>query len=269
MTEISLDKNKFGPWALITGASSGIGKECARQIAASGINVVLVARREALLKEVGANLSAKYGIKHRIIVADLSEQNFMEKIIPVTNDLDIGLLISNAGAPYKGAFLNSEWDDLAKRQHLNALSHLEIAHYFGRKFVKRGKGGILFSGAMGAMQGLPFVANECGAKACIQSIGEALNIELKPFGVNVSVLVIAPTDTDVIKKTGIDPSDMPMKPMSVEQCAFEGLQALSQNKATHINGRINRIITTLMPDSAMRQMSAKMFTKSLAAQGTA
>ena len=73
----ALDKRQFGPWALVTGASSGIGKEFARQIAASGINIVLVARREDLLKAVGVEFSKRYGVEHRVVVLDLSQEGFI------------------------------------------------------------------------------------------------------------------------------------------------------------------------------------------------
>src|SRR5229473_2274290 len=100
-----LDKERFGPWALITGASSGIGKEFARQIAASQINVVLVARREALLKEAGAEFSKRYGVEHRVVVLDVSQEDFIEQLASATDDLDIGLVVSNAGTGNPGEFL--------------------------------------------------------------------------------------------------------------------------------------------------------------------
>jgi uncharacterized protein len=259
-----IDKSRFGPWALITGASSGIGKEFATQIAASGINVVLVARRANLLEEVGTELSKKYGIQHRTIAIDLSQPDFIDRIKPVTDELDIGLLISNAGAPTPSAFLERDWQQLEQAYRLNCISHMKLTHDFGRRLVKRGKGGILLSGAMGGIIGLPYVANECAAKAAIQSLGEALNVELSPFGIHVTVLVIAPTQTAIVERVGMDASDMPMKPMPVDQCVAEGLQALTQNKGSHINGRINRIICKIMPASTMRGMSAKLFTKQAA-----
>src|SRR5258708_29421978 len=94
---VALDKKRFGPWALVTGASSGIGKEFARQIAASGINVVLVARREELLKQVGGEFSKRYGVEHRVVVLDVSREDFIGRLASATNDLDLGLVISNAG----------------------------------------------------------------------------------------------------------------------------------------------------------------------------
>ena len=93
---VALDKKRFGPWALVTGASSGIGKEFARQIAASGINIVLVARRENLLKEAGVEFSKRYGVEHRVVVLDVSREDFIGRLASATNDLDIGLVVSNA-----------------------------------------------------------------------------------------------------------------------------------------------------------------------------
>src|SRR5258708_11639948 len=101
----ALDKERFGRWALVTGASSGIGKEFARQIAASGINIVLVARRERLLREVGAEFSKRYGVEHRVVVLDVSREDFIGHLASATDDLDIGVVASNARTGNPGAFL--------------------------------------------------------------------------------------------------------------------------------------------------------------------
>src|SRR6266853_300436 len=101
----ALDKKRFGPWALVTGASSGIGKEFARQIAASEINIVFVARREALLKEVGVELSKRYGVEHRVVVLDVSREDFIDQLASAPDDLDIGLVVSNACTGNPGEFL--------------------------------------------------------------------------------------------------------------------------------------------------------------------
>jgi uncharacterized protein len=109
----ALDKKRFGPWALVTGASSGIGKEFARQIAASGINIVLVARREDLLKEVGVEFSKRYGVEHRVVVLDVSREDFIGQLASATDDLDIGLVVSNAGTGNPGEFLKLDvFDEL-------------------------------------------------------------------------------------------------------------------------------------------------------------
>ncbi len=259
-----LDKARFGQWAIITGASSGIGKEFARQIAASGINIVLVARRETLLHQVGAELSRIYGVEHRVVVADLSEEGFLRRLASTTDGLDVGLVVSNAGTANPGEFLKLDRGDLARLLKLNSLAHMEIAHHFGPGLVQRGCGGILLCGAMGAVQGVPFMANESGAKSYVQSFGEALHAELSRRGVNVCVLIIGPTQTAIIEKIGIDPATMPMKPMRVEQCVFEGLEALRRNRATHLSGRINRIMNALIPAHLSRGMMYKMMAKALA-----
>lgn len=261
-----LDKARFGPWAVITGASSGIGREFARQIAASGINVVLVARREALLRHAGTEFSNAYGIEHRIVVADLSEEGFLGKLASATDGLNIGLIVSNAGTANPGEFLKLDRKELVRLLKLNSLAHMEIARHFGTGLVKRRRGGIVLCGAMGAVQGVPFMANESGAKSYVQSFGEVLHTELSPLGVSVSVLIIGPTQTAIIEKIGFDPATMPVKPMPVEQCVFEGLEALKRNRATHLSGRMNRIINALIPASLSRRMMQKMMAKALAAR---
>lgn len=261
-----LDNARFGPWALITGASSGIGREFARQIAASGVNVVLVARRETLLQEAGAEFSKVYGVEHRIVVADLSEEGFLSRLALATGDLDIGLVISNAGTANPGEFLSLDRNELVRLLKLNSLAHMQIAHHYGPGLVQRRRGGIVLCGAMGAIQGVPFMANESGAKSYVQSFGEALHVELSPLGVSVSVLVIGPTQTAIIEKIGFDPATMPMKPMPVEQCVFEGLEALKRNRATHLSGRIDRIMNALIPARLSRSMMRTLMAKALAAR---
>src|SRR6202162_5743770 len=103
--KVNIGKERFGPWALITGASSGIGKELARQIAASGINVVLVARREALLAELGRAISQEFDVQYRALAMDLSQEGFIAGLADATDDIDIGLVVSNAGTPNPGEFL--------------------------------------------------------------------------------------------------------------------------------------------------------------------
>ena len=261
-----IDKKRFGPWALVTGASSGIGREFARQIAASGINVVLVARREALLDEVGRAIAKDFKVQYRTVVADLSQAGFLENLAKATDDLDIGLVVSNAGTGNPGEFLKIDREELESLLRLNTLAHLDIAHHFGQKLASRGRGGLLLVGAMGASNGLPYMANDGAAKAYVHSFGEALHVELKPLGVHVTVLPPGPTETPVIAKLGLSPDTMPMKPMKVEQCVFEGLKALEENRSMIIPGRLNRIMNAVVPGSVARGMMASMLRKTLASR---
>ena len=260
----SISKDKFGPWALVTGASSGIGREFARQIAGCGINVVLVARREALLEEAGTEFARDFGVQYRIVVADLSQDGFLKKILSITDPLDVGLVISNAGTGSPGKFLTNDHDEMVMLLRLNTLAHLEIAHHFAAKLTKRKRGGLLFVGAMGAEKGIPFMANDAAAKAYVQSFSQALHVELQSQGVHVTILPPGPTDTPVLAKFGLTKEMMPMKPMTAEQCVYEGLQALEENRSMIIPGRANRIMNAVLPAPIVRMMMAKMFEGTLA-----
>jgi short-subunit dehydrogenase len=261
---VALDKKRFGPWALVTGASSGIGKEFAQQIAASGINIVLVARREDLLKEVGVEFSKRYGVEHRVVVLDVSREDFIRQLASATDDLDIGLVVSNAGTGNPGEFLKLDRQLLEETLRLNTMSHLDIAHYFGGKLAERRRGGLILVGAMGAENGIPCMANDGGAKAYVHSLGEALHYEFKPLGVYVTVLAAGVTNTAVLEKFALDPKTMPMKPMSVEQCVSEGLSGLVKNRSRIVPGRLNRILNALVPASLARKMLADLLGKGLA-----
>jgi short-subunit dehydrogenase len=262
----ALDKGQFGPWALVTGASSGIGKEFTRQIAASGINVVLVARREALLQEVGRSIAADFKVDYRVLAMDLSQEGFLERLTRDTNDLDIGLVVSNAGTPNPGEFLKLDRQLLQATLRLNTMAHLDITHHFGAKLAERHRGGLILIGSMGAEIGVPFLANDGGAKAYIHSLGEALHYEFKPRGVFVTVLAAGFTDTAVLGKFGLDPKTMPLKPMSVEQCVSEALSGLRKNRSKVVPGRLNRIMNALVPAFLARTLEADLLGKGIASK---
>src|ERR1700720_1063833 len=261
---VALDKKRFGPWALVTGASSGIGKEFGQQIAASGINIVLVARREDLLKEVGVEFSKRYGVEHRVVVLDVSREDFIRQLASATDDLDIGLVVSNAGTGNPGEFLKLDRQLLEATLRLSTMAHLDITHHFGAKLAKRRRGGLILAGAMGAENGVPCMANDGAAKAYVHSLGEALHYEFKPLGVCVTVLAAGVTNTAVLEKFALDPKTMPTKPMSVEQCVSEGLSGLVKNRSRIVPGRLNRILNALVPASLARKMLADLLSTALA-----
>jgi len=262
----ALDKKRFGPWAVVTGASSGIGKEFARQIAASGINVVLVARRDALLAELGRAISQEFDVQYRALAVDLSQEGFIERLDDATYDLDIGLVVSNAGTGNPGEFLKHDRQLLQATLRLNTMAHLEITHHFGQKLGERRRGGIILVGALGAESGIPCMANDGGAKAYVHSLGEALHYEFKPLGVYVTVLAAGVTNTAVIDKFGLNPKTMPMKPMTVEQCVSEGLSGLRKNRSRVVPGRLNRIMNAVVPASLARMLLADLLRKGLASK---
>src|SRR6266403_2417161 len=260
---VALDRERFGPWALVTGASSGIGKEFARQIAASGINVVLVARRDALLAELGRAISQEFDVEYCALAMDLSQEGLIAGLADATHDIDIGLVVSNAGTGNPGEFLKLNRQLLQKTLRLSTMAHLDIAHHFGAKLAERRRGGIILAGAMGAENGVPCMANDGAAKAYVHSLGEALHYEFKPQGVYVTVLAAGFTNTAVLGKFGLDPKTMPLKPMSVEQCASEALSGLRKNRSKVVPGRMNRIMNALVPASLARKLEADLLGKGL------
>jgi uncharacterized protein len=231
-----VDRERFGQWVLIMGASSGIGQEFAQQLAAAGLNTVLVARRLALLEDAGHAFAREFGVEYRAIGMDLSRDDFIEKLAEATDDLDIGLVVSDAGSPSPGAFLSKDRAELASLLRLNSLAPLEIARHFGKKLVARGRGGLLFVGGIGSDRGLPFMANDAAGKAYVQSLAQGLHMELKPLGVHVTVVSPGPTETPGLAKLGLTPENMPVKPMKVEQCVSEGLKALLKNQPHSYSG---------------------------------
>jgi len=253
-----VSRKRFGPWALITGASSGIGKEFARQIAASGINIVLAARREGLLEAVARDCSREFRIEHRVVAVDLAQDGFMAKLIEATRDIDIGLVISNAGGANPGPFLAKSHEALLDTLHIGTRPHVELAHHFGRKLSERRTGGILIVGAMAADKGVPYMASDAAAKAYAQVLAVSLHGELKTAGVHVTALLPGATETPALANFGLDPKTMPMKPMQVDQCVREGLAALARNHAIIVPGRMNRIMRRLVPASMTRAIMSRM-----------
>lgn len=264
MTPVS--KDRFGPWAVVTGASSGIGEEFARQLAASGLNVVLVARRGSALEELGLALAQRYSIEYKTLAVDLSDEGSFERIETSTRDLDVGLLVSNAGAGRPAEFLSLGEDELLQSVRLNALSHLRLAHHFGHRLARRGRGGILLVSAMGAGDGIPYMAADGAGKAFVLSLGRALHREFKKRGLNVTVLLPTVVETPVLAKLGFDAIKLPVKPFSVERCVDDGLSALVANRSSRLVGRLFRIIDAMVPASIKTAMNGALLAKVLAAR---
>jgi uncharacterized protein len=259
-----LDVDRYGPWAVITGASSGIGGGFARRLAGSGLNVVLAARRTELLSELGERLSAAHGIDHRVVSVDLAEPDGPFRLIRATADLDVGLLVSNAGTGLPGDFLTHDVADLHRIVRLNSTAHMELAHHFGERLVSRGRGGMVLVSAGGALHGLPHMVNDSASKAYVLNLGEGLHHELAPSGVDVTVLLPVAVDTPIIDLFGMDRASMPLEPQSVEACVDETLSALRKGRATLVSGRPMRLMTRLTPRSVSIRMNGRMLGKAVA-----
>jgi uncharacterized protein len=183
-------KNKYGTWAIVTGASSGIGLELAERLAESGVNLVLNARKKAPLEQIALDFRSKYHILTRIVAEDMSSTEGVKILIEQTQDLDIGLLVASAGFGTSGLFIKSNINEEVNMLRVNCEGLLQLTHHFSKKFAVNKKGGIILLSSMVAFQGTPFAANYAATKAYVQTLAEALAVELKPH--NVDVLAAAP-----------------------------------------------------------------------------
>lgn len=231
---------KYGPWAVVTGASTGIGKAISKQLAQQGLNIVAVARSETNLANLKQELESKHAISVETISEDLSRPESSDSIAEKTAHLDVGLLVANAGIENDGLFIKNDIAAESKLLALNIVSPMKLSHIFAQRFVERGKGGILLVSSLFGYQGVPFVANYSASKAYILSLGEALNVELKPLGVDVSVLSPGLTETPMSENMAVDFSKVPVTKHSPEVVARVGLSALGR-KATVVPGLINKV----------------------------
>lgn len=263
------DLSGYGPWAVITGASSGIGRAFAERCASDGLNVVLSARSSERLEELGRTLSATHDIAHRVVSVDLMHPGGAPDLIAATADLDVGLLISNAGAGRPGRFVDQDLADLHRHLTLNTTTHLELAHAFGRRFVERGGGAMVLVSALGAAHGLPNMAHDGAAKAYVLNLGEALNHELRPAGVKVTVMMPGNVDTPVIDALGLQRNRLPISPLPVGSAIRQTIRALQAGHATIVPDRRLRTVARLTPRRISIKMNGRMLdraAKNLAAR---
>jgi len=260
-----IDKHRFGPWALVTGASSGIGEALARQLAASGLHLLLVARRGPLLERLGRELHSTFGVDYRVVELDLTSDDILTPIRAATDDLEVGLVISNAGGPLPGQFLGLSSDVVFGQVRLDVHTPLQLVRHFVPAMAARGRGGLILVSAMGATSGLPLVATTSAGKSFVESLGRSLHGEFAELGVNTSVLIVGPTDTRVIDMLGLDRGRMPIKPQSADATAAEALAALVANQPAHLSGRLNRVIHRLVPAPLTTRLARSMVRQGMAA----
>jgi uncharacterized protein len=203
-TLVSLSSEKYGPWALIAGGSEGIGACIAHQLAKSGINLVLVARKVEPLEAVAASIRDQTSAEVRLLALDLTDTAMLGRIRAATDDVEVGLLVYNAGASHRtGPFCDWPLDDVLKVIRLNTEGQAVLAHYFGKKMAARGKGGIILMGSLAGNAGSPSVIAYAGAKAFSQIFAEGLWWEMKQKGVDVLHLVVGSTRTPAMLRLGI------------------------------------------------------------------
>jgi short-subunit dehydrogenase len=247
---------QYGPWALIAGGSEGIGRSFAEQLAANGRNLVLLARNGEALAQAAAAITRDHAVEVRTHTLDLTAADMEEQLANVTDDLEIGLLIYNAGAIHGAApFLD---DPLEKHQQLirlNCLGPTVLCHQLGRKMRARGRGGIILMSSMSGLTGGAYVATYAASKSFDIVLAESLWAELADSGVHVLGLIAGATDTPAMASSGI--VFEPGQAMDPAEVATLGLDNLS-NGPVYVAGAMNQLGVPLLRGEDRRQSVALM-----------
>ena len=253
---------KYGTWAVVTGASSGIGRSFSRHLARAGMNVVLVSRSQDALEETADELRSEFAVRTRVLALDLTEPLARETVDLETLDLDVGLLINNAAVEQRGAFVRHTTDELRHAIELNVTAPTELGQRFGRRFVERGRGGIVFvSGSIG-YQAVPHLASYAATKTHQLHLAEALHYELRPHGVDVLALSPGLTKTPMIARLerAIHFHRIGMLKLTPDSVASVGLKQLGRRPSV-VPGLQNKVLTLLMKRVLSRCQGAWLFGK--------
>lgn len=188
-------KEKYGEYGVVLGASMGIGAGVARGLAANGMNVVLVARSVDKLEALAKELTEKYGVDARALPIDLLEADAWDKLDVGLEGFDVGVAVYSAAYAHVGGLLACP-DDLEDRiMRLNVYGSLNFAKYFGNRFCRQRRGGMLFLGSASGLYSTPFMALYSATKGFEIALGESLYGEFKNYNVDVTTAIIGSVDT--------------------------------------------------------------------------
>jgi short-subunit dehydrogenase len=249
---------KYGRWAVIAGASEGIGASLADQLASRGLDLVLIARNGALLDEVAAGVRHRHGVQARALVQDLTDPDVGAKVADATDGLEVGLMIYNAGASDRtSTFLENEVDYSFKQITLDCIGPIALAHYFGHAMRERGRGGIVLIASLACLAGSATLAIYSAVKAFQHNFAEGLWAELRPHGVDVCCTPLGMTYTPAFQRMGVGYD--PAAHMLCDDVAREIIENIG-NGPVHVVGENNRAaasaIWTIDRRSLVEMMSA-------------
>jgi len=195
---------RYGPWAVVTGASAGIGAEFARRIAERGINVVLVARRRNRLEQLASTIEDMYRVQARVAPVDLASRELIQVLQPVLADIEVGLLVNCAGYGSSGPFLDMDPSVQESMINVNCRASMLLTHEIVQGMRERGRGGVIFVSAVNGFCASRGMANYNATKAYDLLFAEGLAEELRPCGVDVQALCPGGTLTEFHAVAGLD-----------------------------------------------------------------
>jgi short-subunit dehydrogenase len=228
-------------WALITGASAGIGYELARLFAADHFNLALVARDEGRLKALAARLEKEQGIATKVMASDLSKRGAGAELFESLRDTPIAALVNNAGFGWQGAFLETELSRSLDMLEVNVEALVELTHLFTRPMVARGHGCVLNVASTAAFQPGPYTAMYYASKAFVFSFSVALKEELRGTGVTVTTLCPGFTRTEFHERARMVRASKFFSMMPADTVARIGYEGMKRGEGIVVAGMMNRL----------------------------
>ncbi len=252
-----------GKWALVTGASSGIGVDFAKILAGAGCHLVLVARRMERMEALQRTIKGQHDVRVELIPLDLAledaPQRLYEKVASL--GLAIDVLINNAGVGLFGRFVDTDWKDEKNMLMLDLINLVHLTKLFVQPMQLRGTGYVLNVSSFGAYQPSPFYASYSAAKSFVLMFSEAINFELRKSGVKVTALSPGVTATEFLDTAGQQKHSFfqRLTIMRSAKVAQIGIEAMLQGKVSKVAGRINTLNTfliRLMPHKLSARIAA-------------
>jgi short-subunit dehydrogenase len=252
-----------GKWALVTGASAGIGKALATELAAGGANLVLSARRRDRLAQLAGELSAKHGVRAEVCPADLGAAGAPREIFGFTHShaIEIDILINNAGFGASGEFTGIPIERQLEMVQVNCAAVTHLTHLYLAGMFARRSGYVMIVSSVAAFQSVPYLTVYAATKAFDLLFAEGLAEEARPFGVRVCALCPGQTASEFHQVAGTADLKRP-KEETAEKVAHTGLVALAKGKSFVISGLKNKLLTEserLMPRKLVAGVAASMY----------
>jgi short-subunit dehydrogenase len=244
-------RDRYGDWGIVTGASAGLGVEFAWALARDGVNVVLTARREERLASLAVELEQQHGIETRVVAADLAAADGANRVASAVEDLEIGILINNAGIGGAGRFDKIELERVHEIVQVNCVAPAILTHLIVPGMQQRGRGAVIFTGSIAGRQPLPLHSVYAASKAFDLLLGEALWVELAPSGIDVLVLEPGPVETEFWEVAG----ELSQHGERPEQTVAVALAALGEQPSV-ISGWLNWLRANLATRLASRPLVA-------------
>ena len=245
---------RYGPWAVVAGASVGLGAAFAEDLARRGLNLLLVARRPGPLDAFAADLRTRTGIEVRTAPLDLGAPGLADALRAMTRGLTVGLAVYNAADSRVGRFLDQSLDDHMQTVDVNCRGPIVVAHVLGTAMAARGRGGLVIVSSMAGFQGSALVATYAATKAFDTVLAEGLWDELRERGVDVVACCAGATRTPSFEATRPRGGVPPMAPAAV---AADALAALGR-RSTTIPGAANRLARVVMGHLVPRRVAVRI-----------